>query len=154
MKRISILLMLTPFFIASCQPQEKTAVNNDTHETHAHEHPTPTPEVVQAFPVVQLNNGQKWKANVETTEGIKKMVGIIKNGMDSKSTPQAMSTPLNEAFQEIIKQCTMEGEAHNQLHHFLKPVQEHLKTFSSSDASIDSVAALVNHLATYHQYFE
>lgn len=154
MKRISMLLMLTPFFFAACQQPEQPAHQHESHDAPATEVVAPAPENAPATPVVQLNNGQKWKANPETTEGIKKMIGIIKNGMDSKSTPQDMATPLNDAFQGIIKQCTMEGEAHDQLHHFLIPVQEHLKTFATSEASIDSVISLVNHLGTYHQYFD
>lgn len=143
------ILILIPVYLFSCQQPEQ----HSTPEAEAHVH-TATQETAPITPVVQLNSGQKWKANPETTEGINKMMGIIKNRMDAKSTPQSMAGPLNEAFQEIIQQCTMEGEAHEQLHHFLIPVREHLKALNSPEASIDSVASLVNHLGTYTQYFE
>ncbi len=104
-----------------------------------------------ALPAVTLDNGQRWKANPETTSGIANMVGILNAYEPASGDPKALKTALEEEFGLIFERCTMEGEAHNQLHNYLLPIHQALRDFEGSDAQR---AALGAQLAAYGNYFE
>lgn len=104
-----------------------------------------------------LDNGQKWKANPETTTGVANMVQLAQSFTDTgKSSAYAvLKTQLEDEFTLIFKQCTMKGEAHNQLHTFLLPLKPLFKELASSNLSTrkESLAKLKVHLAEYTNYF-
>lgn len=105
---------------------------------------------------VMLNQGSKWQANPETTAGITKMKLLVDDFMkeDNKDCA-ALHSALVVEFESIIQQCTMTGEAHEQLHNFLIPLQENIvktkgKTGEECEAAVKSVR---DFLSTYDQYF-
>ncbi len=102
---------------------------------------------------VQLDNGKRWQANPETTAGIAKMQAILAN-YEGRNTPEdrkAMRGELETAFSEIFAQCTMKGEAHDQLHNYLFPMKELFGQIESSDEAVGKLKA---HLGEYGGYFE
>lgn len=105
-----------------------------------------------------LDNGQKWKANPETTTGVANMVQLVDSFTDTESRTAyaTLKTQLEDEFTMIFKQCTMKGEAHNQLHTFLLPLKPLFKELASSNLSTsqESLAKLKMHLAEYTNYFE
>lgn len=106
---------------------------------------------------LRLNDGKKWQANPETTEGIAAMSKLmIAFASNETGNYKSLKTDLEKEFQTIFKKCTMKGEAHNQLHNYLLPMK---KLFGGLDS--DSPTAqkttfeqLNKHLAVYAQYFE
>lgn len=104
-----------------------------------------------ALPAVTLDNGQRWKANPETTSGIANMVGILNAYEPASGDPKALKTALEEEFGLIFERCTMTGEAHNQLHNYLVPIHHQLRDFEATEAQR---TALGEHLAAYGNYFE
>jgi hypothetical protein len=102
---------------------------------------------------VQLDNGKRWQANPETTAGIANMQAILTNyeGRDGAEDRQAMRAELEAAFQDIFAQCTMKGEAHDQLHNYLFPMKDLFGQIESSDEAIEQLKA---HLGAYEGYFE
>lgn len=110
------------------------------------------------FPPVLLDEGVRWKANAETTEGIEKMIRIL-NGFEQADEIEAyasLSEALNAEFILIFQKCTMKGEAHNQLHNYLLPMRVYFKRLESKDLERckTSFAKLSEHLALYSAYFE
>jgi hypothetical protein len=107
---------------------------------------------------VNLNNGEKWMANAETTEGIHKMSSRIAEFTAQPKTEDyhALSVQLEDDFNNIIQRCTMTGEAHEQLHRFLIPIAENIKQLKSESIEICSGALdkLNKHLAEYENYFQ
>lgn len=106
---------------------------------------------------VQLNQGQRWKANPETTAGIAAMQAILTKyeGRTGDSAGRtALREELESAFQDIFKKCTMTGEAHDQLHNYLIPIQALLKKVNSETESQNAIGELTKYLATYQDYFE
>ncbi len=107
---------------------------------------------------VVLDNGKKWKANPETSEGIKNMQKIMNNfSVDSDlKAYQQLKTDLETEFTLIFQRCTMKGESHEQLHNYLKPMIEWFDGFESSEQTTreNSFDTLKKHLNTYSQYFE
>src|SRR5690606_14851113 len=73
---------------------------------------------------VKLDNGEKWIANVETTEGIDNMLSIIEKE-ESKETSDyvALKGSLDKEFNVVLEKCTMTGESHDQLHNYLLPLK-------------------------------
>ncbi len=73
---------------------------------------------------LQLNNGEKWEANAETTAGIAKMKDIVVEDIEDGriSHYAAMGQRLNIELQQIFNSCNMTGPAHDQLHIFIMPL--------------------------------
>lgn len=107
---------------------------------------------------IVLNNGKRWIANPETTDGIKKMVLIIKSFPKESNTEEyiTLNKELETEFTTIFQKCTMKGESHEQLHNFLKPMIVLFDNLKSTDKEvrIESVDHLKKHLSTYQNYFE
>jgi len=140
MKNLIRIIVLSTFFMLSCN-QNKT-IDTSTIKIEG----------------VQLNNNARWKANQETTEGIKKMLKTVSDFSSDASIEDYKTLKLNleKDFSEIFQKCTMKGEAHNQLHNYLKPMLPMFDAFESDDASIRSsnLKKMKRHLSGYLNYFE
>lgn len=107
---------------------------------------------------LRLNDGKKWEANPETTEGIRNME-VAMAGFTPTEDPAAwmeLKDDLETNFQYIFAKCTMKGEAHDQLHNFLYPMKPLFADFASEnpDSRMEAFASLEKHLAIYDDYFE
>lgn len=111
---------------------------------HSHQHG----EAEAAY--VQLDNGKKWQANLETTQGIRNMQSLLGGATDNTAE---LSAQLENEFNLIFKNCTMTGEAHEQLHNYLLPMKDQLKQLKDSNtkAQREEIQA---YLKTYDNYFE
>lgn len=101
---------------------------------------------------VTLDNGQRWKANPETTSGIANLVALVDKQLLNPGDAKAVKASLEEEFGLIFERCTMTGEAHNQLHNYLIPIHQRLSGFDAADAK--QLAEMKSYLATYGTYFE
>ena len=105
---------------------------------------------------IMLNQGAKWQANPETTTGISNMKLLVTDFMKGQTKDcDGLRSALQAEFESIIQQCTMTGEAHEQLHHYLIPLQEKIgkiKGKSADDCKV-AVESLNDFLSTYDQYF-
>lgn len=136
MKNIVLILLPTFLLLTAC---------------NGHHHGTAEP--------VQLDNGRRWQANPETTSGIAKMQAILarhEEGTSDAAARQSLREELEAAYQNIFKQCTMKGEAHNQLHNYLLPMNPLFEKINGADAAESEAAIrkLKEHLAEYAAYFE
>lgn len=108
---------------------------------------------------LHLNNGEKWASNSETTAGIERMIVVINKEIkeDSVASYNNMGQKLNEEMKTIFSECTMKGEAHEQLHLFLIPL---VKQFRGLEEAIvvkeakSSQKEILNYLNGYADYFE
>lgn len=107
---------------------------------------------------LRLNNGKRWEANSETTDGIENMMTAMNNfvTIDKTEAYTDLTEKLKQEFAIIFEKCTMEGEAHNQLHHFLIPINNEFDKLSSSNVETckASFNRLNEHLKTYSLYFK
>ncbi len=107
---------------------------------------------------ITLDNGSKWTANPETTIGINNMIGLM-DAFKAKEDTEAyksLASSLGDEFQLIFKNCTMEGEAHNQLHNFLLPMKDLFDGFKSKELSVqkETFDKLKAYLMSYPEYFQ
>jgi len=105
-----------------------------------------------------LNEGEKWVANPETTDGIHKMGEIISsNNSSTIEDYQLLAEELGETKNGIFKACTMKGEAHENLHAYLIPLIGLINDLSE-DTSIEeagkTVDSIKEHVDAYDYYFE
>ena len=102
---------------------------------------------------LQLNNGETWGANPETTAGIERMLAIIKDdNLDNTTIGKNLNTEMKNLFAE----CTMKGEAHNQLHLYLIPLVKmfrNLKEEENNEEASIKQKEIKSYLTSYHSYF-
>jgi len=107
---------------------------------------------------VELNEGKKWQANPETTDGINKMTVLVQQFEPTENVAdyQALSEQLNLAFKEIFEKCSMTGPAHDQLHNYLLPMLGIMKKMRSDDLELckASVQRMDDRLQEYEEYFK
>jgi len=107
---------------------------------------------------VNLDNSKLWKANIETTEGIQKMQNIMQSFSDKENQTAyaSLKDELETEFTNIFQKCTMKGEAHEQLHNYLKPMIGIFEGLESSDLKIckTNFKVMENHLGGYANYFK
>jgi len=84
---------------------------------------------------VQLNHGNRWSANPETTKGIESMISMMEDfkKLDDIEAYKELSKQLTAEFSSIFRRCTMTGKAHIQLHNFLLPIKDLLGSLDSPD---------------------
>lgn len=137
---------------ASCGQEKKDQEHTDAH---AAEHATHDHAAELSATKVQLNHGEKWQANVETTDGIKRMQSLCAGYSGQDPDAADLANDMQTAYQEIFDKCTMTGAAHDQLHNYLLPLGTHLKELAACTSGCkEHVEHIQAYLASYGQYFE
>lgn len=145
-----LLLALTVIFISCEKHAEKKHQDSETEQAkdlHQKEKSN-----------LKLDNGKLWSANAETTQGINNMI-MLMNEFSEKENLEAYTTlkqNLEKEFSAIITNCTMSGEAHDQLHTYLVPLKDLFNGLGSSDLNTckTNFDKLNNYLAGYSTYFD
>jgi len=140
---LKVTLILAIAFVSSCRKDAK----QKTDELHLSDQNG-----------IALNDGKRWIANPETTEGIKNMMKIMNtfNEKEDINSYATLTESLKSEFSMVFEKCTMKGEAHNQLHNFLIPINDLFEPLASSDLKKcqESYDKLNSHLKVYQTYFK
>lgn len=107
---------------------------------------------------INLDADEKWMANIETTEGVENMLNLLKSTpTESVEDYHLLADELNEEKNYIIKECTMEGPSHDNLHVFLHPLIDKVEALSNV-TTIDEGArvkeSIEENLQKYYDYFK
>ena len=103
---------------------------------------------------VQLNDGERWQANAETTEGIRNMREITGEYLAQEEADiEKLKSELNREFKLIFERCTMKGESHEQLHNYLHPLKHRMEALDETSTR-DDLTELQAYLEEYGEYFE
>lgn len=107
---------------------------------------------------LHLNDGQKWKVDKDMMSYIAYMKSDINNFEGSSAEDfQTLSTDLLINIDLLTANCTMKGEAHDQLHLWLVPYIEQVNKFVVLESLEDSKIAIVELKETFKvfdQFFE
>ncbi len=150
MKKITISLLSLSFFIFSCgnNSHENAEVHSETaaHEEYDHD---------KAKQSIELNNGQKWKVNTEMIPYVLDAEKAFReyDNIDYKG----LAKKLEEKNQGLIKSCTMDGKSHDELHKWLHPHLELVKSLSEAGEiknANEIIEQLKESFKTYHTYFQ
>lgn len=107
---------------------------------------------------IQLNDGNKWQANTETNKGIQKMQNSVK--MQATNTIEdyyQLAEQLNDDKDYVVKNCTMKGASHDNLHVFLLPLMEKIEALSEAKTMEDASKlkhSIEENVNAYSNYFE
>ena len=149
--RLNHFVLGSLLILIGCTSEEQITDNEETRieEIHSFE---------ESSEVVSLNKGERWQANLETTEGIGQMRTKMDGfNQDAELTEyQLLSAELSADFALIFKKCTLTGPAHDQLHNYLLPMRIYFKQMKSSDLEERRVAfnSLLEWLNEYEVYFK
>ncbi len=121
-----------------------------THE-HSHEHNNKAV-------ALKLNNGSKWKMDEHTRKMSSQMEETFFAADHSNLVNLKMlGEQLEEQLGELIKGCTMSGEAHDQLHLFLAdyvPTVQNLAKAKDYDKARSTAIKIKGNLETYKNHFK
>ena len=139
-------IVLSTLFLFSCNNKTEQEVKEEvpTVATELHEHVTDEP--------LQLNDGQKWKVDDNMMAHITAMEKDIAS-LDKPEDFNKLSENLNKNLGLLTSNCTMKGQAHDELHKWLLPYIDLVEAFST-DKSADNFSAIKNSFSTFNTYFQ
>lgn len=163
--KILSLILLAIFFLTACDNSEssspkKTEENVEMNNEAGVTEEAPEVKTESTSGLLQLNDGKKWLANPETSEGMLMMQILIKGFFETPEDSRNYAEFTGELQYQcnyIIKNCSMKGESHDQLHEVLHPILENVKlaqnaaSYEDADESIKKVNELITE---YFLYFE
>ncbi|MEP7266434.1 MAG: hypothetical protein ABI844_02325 [Saprospiraceae bacterium] len=153
MKTITISLIAISLFLYSCgntmKEKSKEQSETVTHEEHQHN---------DEMKSIELNNGVKWKVDDNMIIHIRNMEGDV-NAFKVKSTNDyvALAEKIKSNIELLTSNCTMKGQAHDELHKWLLPFIELSDEFSDSKKEQESAAVyqkIETSFILFNTYFE
>ncbi|MCB0466463.1 MAG: hypothetical protein KDC78_12445 [Aequorivita sp.] len=166
MKKTILTTAIISAFLISCNETKHKEESTETvettegvHEHHEEEMATETHSMNNAWVnEIKLDNGSKWEANLETTEGVNKMLSLIK-ASEPKTVEDyhALASKLNEDKNVVVTKCTMEGPSHDNLHVFLHPLIEKIEALgkvSTVQEGAEVTTSIKENLEGYYNYFQ
>lgn len=157
MKTKASILFFVVLLIAGCSHSSGHEHQDDTHDhtsdTHKHDQDDTKLEAS-----LSLNNGSRWKVNETMMPFVTKMEKDI-YGINPESVEDAklLAETLQQRIDSLTSNCTMDGQAHEELHKWLLPHIELVKALSeanSLEASATIQEDLKQSMKTFEQYFE
>lgn len=107
---------------------------------------------------INLNEGTQWIANPETITGVERMRKNIHTAeLNTTDGYHKLAEKLNEDKNYIVKECTMEGESHDNLHIWLHPLIEKIEALGKV-ADADEGQLIVDDIETrltrFYEFFK
>ena len=141
-------IAIATFFLFSCndKAKNKTTETIQTTETEVHNH--------SEDEVIQLDGDKKWKVDDNMMAHIRSMEKDIASFDNSKpENYQVLADNLKENLDLLTSNCTMKGQAHDELHKWLVPFIDLTDKFSEGKSN-EQFIEIQNSFTTFNQYFE
>ena len=107
---------------------------------------------------IKLDNGSKWLANNETNEGVEKMLHHIKTeATQTLDDYHNLAALLNADKNYVVKNCSMKGASHDNLHVWLLPLMAKIDALAETQSLEDAAQikkAIEENLQAYSDYFQ
>lgn len=145
--KLSFLILCLLMVILSCKSEVKQVTSDQDSDVK-------TTSILDTLSL-KLNANEKWLANAETHEGVLKMDAIISEFKRNKVMDyKGLGETLSKQTSYIIKNCSMKGEPHDQLHVVLIPMLDEISILREEDHNAKSERAVENLEALIQAYFE
>ena len=152
MNKLILSLATFSLMLSSCGNSTNEKSNNQTevaeHNEHHHD---------DESEAIELNNGEKWLVNEEMKPFVMKGEELVNAYIQNNHTDyKALAQQVKDQNSQLIKSCTMDGKSHDELHKWLHPHLEIVKSLEDeADASKanEIVLQLQKSYQSYHQYF-
>jgi|SRR5690606_16952603 len=154
MKKV-IVLGMSLMLLWSCNNSEKPktseAINETQTATHKEPHHNESPDAIE------LVNGEKWTVNEEMKPFVMKGEELVNDYIqNNQSDYKVLAVQLKDQNTQLIRSCTMTGKSHDELHKWLHPHLEIVKTLESETDEAKAnqiVLSLQKSYQDYHHYF-
>ncbi|TXD49269.1 hypothetical protein [Polaribacter sp. IC073] len=107
---------------------------------------------------IKTNNGSKWKANTATNDGVQQMEKSIETQTtNTLEDYYALAKQLSDDKDFVLKNCTMKGASHDNLHVWLLPLMGKIEALSEAKTLEDASKlkqSIVKNVNEYTNYFE
>ena len=146
MLKIKIAFLATVILLLfSCNTKSKEEKTTEI-KTEEHQH--------SESETIQLNNGEKWKVDDNMMLHIRNMEKDVVHFDQEKSTNYSLlANKLKTNIDILTSNCTMKGQAHDELHKWLVPYIELVDSFSE-EKSANQFTEIQNSFLTFNQYFK
>ena len=146
MLKIKIILLATAgLFLFSCNTKSKeektTQIKTEEHQHSDNE-------------AIHLNDGEKWKVDDNMMEHIRNMENDIvafTNKSDKNYTQLASKLKAN--LDLLTSNCTMKGQAHDELHKWLVPYIDLVDSLEKENTD-EQFKAIQHSFENFNQYFK
>ncbi|TYA58985.1 hypothetical protein [Formosa maritima] len=163
MKKTLLSIAIVAFILSSCNNTKK---EEQTLELKTVNTEISTSEEIEENQIlnnnwkneIQLDNGSQWLANIETKEGVQKMKEMLKS-IDTNTLEEYhnLAAELTHAKNYVIKECTMKGPSHDNLHVWLLPLMEKIDALAETN-NLEEAAKIKQSIAenvnAYDNYFK
>jgi hypothetical protein len=156
MKNSVIIILLIATVFAGCKNTEK---QNEVESPQEVVHEQESDLLSTAWmSEMQLNGNSKWDANNETTEGVVKMQELLKTQTTTSIEDyHQLANKLNEVKNYVVKECTMKGASHDNLHIWLYPLIQKVEALSNTNDIKEASKlkqSIIENVAAYDTYFQ
>ena len=150
MKKV-IVFGMSLMLLWSCNNSTEKSTTHQETENHAeHRHD-------ESSEAIELNNGEKWLVNEEMKPFVLKGEELANAYIQNNQTDyKALAQKLKDQNSQLIKSCTMDGKSHDELHKWLHPHIEIVKSLEEEKDATKAneiVAQLQHSYQEYHKYF-
>ncbi len=153
MKKIAILIPVISLFLLSCSntSNEKSKKQTETIDREEHQHNA-------EIQTIELNNGVKWKVDAHMMTHIRNMEKDANSyGMGEQKDSQSLSEKLQSNIDLLTSNCTMNGQAHDELHKWLLPYIDLVNGLSKAKDETEAEKQILNiqtSFTVFNQYFQ
>ena len=153
MKWRTCFLVLMAGFAVACNTQH-------SHDAKPEDGAAATVQAATAAPSsdLELNNGNKWKADALTMLHARALQQIIDSALAQSPANHAATTARLEAeLSKMVSDCKMKGPDHDALHLWLEPFMDMVKTYKQDSVEASQgtqLQALQQQARLFNMYFE
>ena len=150
MNSFKIVLLCLSILTVSCKNNSDGKIETEVSsvaQAHAH-----------GDEEIQLNQGQKWKVDAEMLSIIRTMENDVASFKGSELAEyNSLSEKLKNNIDLLTSNCTMKGQAHDELHKWLLPYIDSVKELSEAKDETTASAQLLKvkkSFAQFNEYFQ
>ncbi len=146
-------VLIAAMFLVSCGDDGVESLPGEANE---HSSEDASQETEDGLDGLELNNGQKWQMDEHTRSVFAKMatsfLGSDISSLEGEGLKNA-GAGLQGDINELIRGCTMTGDAHDQLHVYLTGYMPAVASLSHS-GQMEDAKKVRHYLENYDTYFE
>ena len=153
MNKLILTFAVGSLLLYSCGNSSNEKLNNQTevaqHNDHHHD---------DESEAIELNNGEKWQVNANMITHIRNMENdVISFAKVEQKDYKVLSEKLQASIDLLTSNCTMTGQAHDELHKWLLPYMDLVEELSEAINEAEALQQFENiqtSFTTFNQYFQ
>lgn len=160
MKKVKTILILAGFSFFACNSTTQQDKSTDVQGEHSSEMNHQEEHNTTESARLKLDNGKKWLLDEPTRIHASNMEQLVSTDGSLNADMKYYSTlagALKENIAKLTSDCSMTGESHEQLHVWLIPYIEKVKTFSmqkNPEGAANELKEIRASLEEFRTYFE